>query len=167
MKVRFGFTLAVLAMCLLASVAQAGVVGPYAVTFDLSTSVYTLFNNGINNEVAWYMDLNWILDWNEDQTPQMPFTITASPEASLWFAYKGIGFPSWDSFGMDPLPGASVTGFAVDAESPATYFHIVYDNDFGYYFEQEGDVTMVPEPGSLLGLLSGLAGLGAMIRRRR
>jgi len=167
-KAKFVSASVLLALCLLASFAYAD--GPFSVTCKPGESggwEYTLYHNSMSGAVASYMDINWIVDWDENQTPQMPFQITGSPTAYLWEAYTGIGFPSWNSADMYPLLGESVSGFVMTADAPALYFHVNYDYGYSNTYDQEGEVTMTPEPGSLLGLLSGLAGLGAVIRRRK
>ena len=168
MKTRFIAISAVLALCL-APAAYAD--GPFSATCELAEPgvyVYTLYNNGIEDEVAWTLDLNWILDWDEGQDPYMTFEITGSPEAFDWFANTSFPFPAFDSFGVDPAGGASVTGFEITADEPAAYFRVYYQDGLGELIAQSGSVAdlTIPEPGSLAAMLSGLAGV-ALIRRRR
>jgi len=157
----------ILALCLLATVAYAN--GPFSITcqpFGTGEWEYTLYNTGPAGTVPWYLDLNWIDYWEEDQVPQREFVITGSPEDHEWYAFIGIGFPAWDSYGMDPAPGANAPGFRIQATDPALIFRVTYLDDIGDEHDYIGNVVVTPEPGSLITLLSGLVGLGVALRRR-
>ena len=161
------FASAVLALCLLVTVACAD--GPFSLTcqpFGTDEWEYTLYNIGPDGTAAWYLDLNWIDYWEEDQEPQQDFVITGSPKGHDWDEYTGIGYPSWFSGGMDPVPGANVSGFRIQSTEPALFFHVKYQDYNLDLHDQIGNVVVTPEPGSLIALLSGLVGLGATLRRR-
>ena len=165
------FASAVLALCLLATVAYAN--GPFSLTcqpFGTDEWEYTLYNTDPAGADPWFLDLNWIDYWEEDQEPQREFVITGSPEDHGWDAYAGIVFPAWDAEEPDPAPGANITGFRIQASEPALIFRVTYDDQIHIPLpKQIGSVTFVPEPTSVaqLACLCLAAGLGLRRRSRR
>ena len=144
MKRKLTSVLSVPALCLLATATWGA---PFSVTCqpgDPGRWVYTLHSSGKAGEVAWVLDLNWVADWDEHQTPQKQFKIVSSPEDQDWFASEPFPFPGFDSFGEDPVPGQSVTGFRISADEPAMYFRVYYMDELDDFVTQEGSGTMGP-----------------------
>ena len=170
MKTRLIAISAMLALCLAPAVYADGIFSATCELVEPGVYVYTLYNNGTEDEVPWTMDLDWILDWDEGQDPYMPFEITAAPEGQDWFANDFLPYPAFDSIGIDPVGGGSVAGFEITAGEPAAYFRVFYQDADFQVVDQVGSVTdltsPIPEPGSLAAMLSGLVGMG-LIRRRR
>ncbi len=126
---------------------------------------YTLYSNGVNAEIPWYLDIDWVPGWDDGKSPEMTFTVTGSPEASLWYeGTLGFPWPTWDCWGVDPEPGNSLGGFVVESAEPGAYFRVGYESDLGDELEWEGEIDVVPEPSSILAVLCGMGGL---VWRRR
>ncbi len=158
MKTTFCAILTILAVCATLTTAHAD--GPFSATWELSEPgvyVYTLHNGGTAGEVAWLFDVNWVPDWDESQIPATAFTILAAPESQDWYVNLSFPFPAFDSWGVHPRPGESLTGFVVASNEPTAYFRVYYQA-FGDLIGQHGTVDAVPEPGSILALLCGVGG---------
>ena len=151
-------------VCLLLSTAACA---QFSVSVEqLSPGVweYTLCNDGVEGEIPWYLDIDWVLGWDEFKSPEMTFTVTGSPEASLWYENPDFPWPAWDCYGADPVPGECLGGFVVESAEPGRYFRVGYEDALGEILEQEGEVDIVPEPSSILAVL---CGLGGIVWRRR
>ena len=161
MKTTFCAILTILAVCatLTAALAQC----PFSVTCQQSEPgiyTYTLYNNGVHDEVPWCCDFNWVLDWSESQTPA-EFTILSAPEDPNWIVNHFFPWAAFDCWGVHPLPGESLTGFVVASDDPALFFRVVYESSQTWdLLECEGVIEpIVPEPSTILALLCGLGGL--------
>lgn len=169
MRQRPSWLVVIIATCLLVTAAYAS--GPFSVTVEQigpDEWEYTLCNAPGDAE-PWWLDVNWINDFDVAQQPVMDFTVTGSPEAELWSAIEALPFPSWNCSGLEPTPGTCLGGFTICAPEPALYFQVLYQYTSGWPFEpfeQRGDVELVPEPCSLAILFGGFAGAGLAIRRR-
>lgn len=164
MSLRLDLTLALLAICLLTA-ASAAVAGNFAVTAmpgpDPSSWTFELFNNSDPADMLILsgLDLFW-----EDGVEIPAFTITSTPAG--WVVNDQYNWPAWDAVGNEPESGSSLPGFDVTTSIMPTKFTVWYYQLTDFLFE-DGDVTTVPEPASMAAVLSGLAGLCAVVRRRR
>ena len=161
MRLKFSLMLA-LAMLVLCS-ASAFAVAPFSMTVEAGATphswVYTLTNNDTTGDVIpTGLDIVW-----DPAVPTSYYTITGTPAG--WVVNSSYDWPAWDALSNDPAAGESLKGFEFTAQTYAPYFTAYY-NVMGEDIWYDGEVAPVPEPGSLLGLLGGVASLGAMLRRR-
>ncbi len=159
MKLKLSLMLALLVLCS----ASAFAVAPFSMTVEAGATpnswVYTLTNNDTTGDVIpTYLDILW-----DPAVPTSYYTVTAAPAG--WVINPSFDWPAFDAIGNDPGPEQSLSGFELTADTYAPFFTAYY-NVMSDEFTFDGAVTPVPEPGSLLALLGGVASLGAMIRRR-
>lgn len=163
MKLKLSLMLA-LVLLLLCSTSVFAIVPPFSMTVGPGaapdTWAYTLYNDDTTGYVIpMYLDIVW-----NPAVPTSYYTVSGTPAG--WVVNPGYDWPAWDAIGIDPESGESLTGFELTAPTFAPDF-VAYYNVLGEERSYEGNVTLVPEPSSMLALLGGLGSLGAMIRRRR
>ncbi|MBP6964469.1 MAG: PEP-CTERM sorting domain-containing protein [Armatimonadetes bacterium] len=152
--------LAVIALCSTSAFA----VGPFSMTYGPGaapgTWIYTLINNDApgGDVIPLYLDIYW-----DPAVASDYFTVVGAPAG--WVVNPAYDFPAFDAVGNDPGPGEKLKGFEIAAPTPALFFTAYYS----VLGEEQTpyDGVAVPEPGSMMALLGGVASLGAMIRRRR
>jgi hypothetical protein len=162
MKLKLSLMLA-LVILVLCSTAVSAAPAPFSMTYEQSSPgvwTYTLFNDDTTGDVIpTGLDLIW-----DPAQPTSYYTVTGTPDG--WIVNPSYDWPAWDAFGNDPVSGDSLAGFEITAATPAPYFTAYY-NVLGNDLWVDGEAMPTPEPSSMFALFSGVAGLGAMIRRRR
>jgi hypothetical protein len=167
MSLRLSVILALVALCLFAAAGYAGAAN-FAVLAepgaDATTWIYTLFNN--SSPAAALVVTGLDLDWPEGVERPAFTVVQGTPDGWTALDYP---WPAWDaSTTNEPSAGNNLPGFTVITNDLPTHFVVYFDNlGIPDYEEGEVEVQSTPEPGSLIAMLSGFAGLACAARRRR
>lgn len=151
-----------LAMIALCSTSAFAAIEPFSMTYGPGaapgTWIYTLINNDtIGDVIPLYLDIYW-----DPAVASDYFTVLGAPAG--WVVNPAYDFPAFDAVGNDPGPGEKLKGFEISAPTPALCFTAYYSILGEEQTPYDGEV--VPEPGSIMALLGGVASIGAMVRRR-
>lgn len=145
----------------------------YEETFDLGTGLFTYDYTLTNTSLP--ADGTFIFDFFLDVAPFPGAVLSGINGPAGWNDLGNIfsdnaTFIDWNaSLGSEIAPGVSLDGFLFSSDLAIgdRPFTVLFADGSGTPLGSSFDGTSaIPEPGSLLLLVSGLAGLGRMFRRR-